>query len=153
MGGVAPSLAIHVDASEFDTLAEQAVDLLATQAGAFTRGEEECGAVAITTLFDPRGQDQLLVEQFVGVLAEFFDGALGAFAAIAANAAIANVLDGQRRDLAGAQRVAVAEQEHGVLACAKLASVAKNLKQLIGLKIFHASPRICSVLHTRIPVK
>jgi hypothetical protein len=52
---------------------EQAIDLLARQARAFARGEQEDRAVTVAALTKPSGQHQLLIQQRVLMLAKFFD--------------------------------------------------------------------------------
>lgn len=61
------------DASQFSAAVEQAIDLLARQARAFARGEQEDRAVTVAALTKPSGQHQLLIQQRVLMLAKFFD--------------------------------------------------------------------------------
>lgn len=131
----------NVQADQFNALTERVVDLLTLDAGRLARRKQVVRA-AVIAFAEPRGQDELLIQQGIGVLAQLLGRVIGAFATVAADAAVANVGQAQARDLAGTQSVAVSEQEHAVVARGAFTCNFKDFQEFGGCQVFHLASLI-----------
>ena len=138
------AMASEIDADQFEALTEGIVDLLALDTGRLARGKQVFRAIVLT-LPQPRRQHQLFVEQWVDVLAEFFDGVVRALATVAPDAPVLHVREAQAGDLAGPKGMTISQQEHAVVTLRAALGNAQNLQEIGGCHVVHGvPPQLCS---------